>query len=146
MNDIEISPEQVKRIQNLVNDHTWWLNNIMQCGSNWNHQDRMGRNIIDKGEQVCPMVLLIKDHKAWSPESNSPPPSRPVISGNCGLNCHLSELISHVLEPITRESPGPEIDSTTEMLSKIDMFNESLLNGKATYQVSQCSDHELRST
>ena len=83
----------------------------MGCGRNWGHELRMSKNTNDKGEQVCPMVLLVKDHKGWSMDSDTPPPSRPVVAGNCGLNNHLSELISHIIEPITTESIGCEIDS-----------------------------------
>ena len=75
--DIEISPSKVKRIQSTVNDHTWWFKSMSNCGSNWGHEDRMARNILDKGEQACPMVLLIKDHKEWSIESGEPPPFSP---------------------------------------------------------------------
>ena len=30
--DIEISPSKVKRIQNTVNDHTWWFKEMSNCG------------------------------------------------------------------------------------------------------------------
>ena len=46
-----------------------------------------------------------------------------------GLNRHLSEMISMVIEPVSRESDGFEIDSTGEMLAKIDGLNEKLKNG-----------------
>ena len=72
--DIEISPDQIKRLQNHVNDHVWWFNKIMNTGTNWGHDDRMAKNVMDKGEQACHMQLLIKDHKAWSPKSGTPPP------------------------------------------------------------------------
>ena len=84
------------------------------------------------------MVLLIKDHKGWSPDMQTPPPSRPVVSGNCGLNCHLSELISHVIEPLTSELEGCEIDSTLEMLNKVDEFNEKMSNGNVESIVDDC--------
>ena len=71
--DIEIGPEQIKRLQNHVNDHVWWFSKIMNTGTNWGHSDRMAKNVIDKGEQACHMQLLIKDHKNWSPESGTPP-------------------------------------------------------------------------
>ena len=70
------------------------------------------------------MSLLIKDHKKWDPNSNDPLPSRPVISGNNGLNRHLSEFLSLILEPIAMETDGLEIDSSNEMLSKIDELNK----------------------
>ena len=72
-NDIEISESKVKRIQTTVNEHTWWLQNMLNCGKNWGHESRMSKNTNDKGEQACPMVLLIKDHKDWSVGSESPP-------------------------------------------------------------------------
>ena len=63
--DIEISHSQVKRIQNTVNDHTWWLSEITNCGQNIDHHKRMNINLSDNGEQVCSMNLLLKDHKGW---------------------------------------------------------------------------------
>ena len=135
--DIEILPSQVKRIQNCVNDHVHWFRNIMRIGSNFGHEDRMAKNTIDKGEQDCQMVLLIKDHKGWVEESNEPPPSRPVVSGNTGLNCHLSELLSHIIEPITAEAPGNEIDSTAEMLHIIEQLNEKLLSFESEHDLFQ---------
>ena len=125
--DIEIQPHQIKKIQKSVNDHVFWANRIFQCGSNWNHTDRMATNLVDNGEQVCKMTLLIKDHKKWSPGSEGPPPSRPVISGNSGLNCHLSDLISMVIEPIAYEASGNEIDSTDSMIARINRINKELL-------------------
>ena len=80
--DIEIQPHQIKKIQKTVNDHVFWLNEMIGCGSNWNQEDRMAKNLLDEGEQVCLMTLLVKDHKDWSPKSGKPPPSRPVVSGN----------------------------------------------------------------
>ena len=53
--DIKISPDEIKRTQNHVNDHTWWLNKIINAGANWGHEDRMAKNVIDKGEQACHM-------------------------------------------------------------------------------------------
>ena len=62
--DIEISPDRVKRVQNYVNDHVNWLRVITNIGENWGHSDRMKRNLCDKGEQTCLMSLLIKNHKS----------------------------------------------------------------------------------
>ena len=63
-----------------------------------------------------------------APVIRNPPPSRPVISGNSGLNRHLSEMISLVIEPVASESKGFEADSTGEMLAKIDELNDKLSN------------------
>ena len=103
----------------------------------------MSKNICDMGEQICPMVLLIKDHKGWSPEMNTPLPSRPVVSGNCGLNSHLSELISLVMEPVTNEASGHEIESTTEMLHRISELNKRLASSKCDNGSSRNDENPL---
>ena len=128
--DIKIEPENVKRIQNVVNSHVWWLKECTNIGRNWGHEDRMSQNLLDKGEQSCMMSLLTKDHKKWSFESGEPIPSRPVISGNTGLNCHLSELISNIIEPVAYEQEGRDIDSTDDMICKIHQLNSKLANEK----------------
>ena len=69
--DLEISPDNVKRIQRFVNDHVWWFKESTKVGSNWSHDDRMSKNLSDKGEQVCQMTLLLKDHKQWTEESGN---------------------------------------------------------------------------
>ena len=126
--DIEIQATDVKKIQKCVNHHVHWLKEIFNCGVNWGHTDRMNKNLIDKGEQACHMTLLVKDHKKWSVGSDKPVPSRPVVSGNTGLNCHLSEIISHLIDPIALEQSGNEIDSSDDMLARIQSINEKLMN------------------
>ena len=60
------------------------------------------------------LVTLIKNY----------PPSRSVVSGNTGLTCHLSEQLSLIIEPITAEQSGCDIDST--VLCLIDSLNDRL--------------------
>ena len=72
------------------------------------------------------MTLLIKDHKSWSPGDRGPIPSRPVEAGNSGLNVHLSELISSVIEPVALEESEREIDSTDDMIIRILGINKQL--------------------
>ena len=126
--DLEIEPHHVKKIQSLVNNHVWWAKEIFNCGRNWNQFDRMSTNLKDEGEQVCNMTLLVKDHKQWSPNTNEFPPTRPVVAGNSGLNCHLSEIVSSIIEPIAFEETGNEIDSTNDMLARIEKINKNLSN------------------
>ena len=64
--DKEIQFEDIKHIQSYVNEHCRWLVNIFKISSEWDQTERMQRNVRDKGEQVCPMSLLLKDHKEWS--------------------------------------------------------------------------------
>ena len=40
---LEISESQVKRIQTVVKDHTYWLQSIMGCGKNWGHESHMAK-------------------------------------------------------------------------------------------------------
>ena len=72
--DIVLSQGQIKKLQISVNNHSWWLGRITNCGSNWGHESRMAKNINDEGEQTCNMSLLIKDHKNWKIGSKTPPP------------------------------------------------------------------------
>ena len=69
---------------------------------------------------------MIKDHKQWSPDTNKPVPSRPVVSGNKGVNSHLSEI----LEPLVLELGGGEISSTEEALNVITSVNDRIEAGE----------------
>ena len=75
------------------------------------------------------MALLVKDHKTWRLDSDTPVPSRPVVSGNRGINTHLSELISEILEPMVLEMGGGEVASTEEALHAIDEVNKKIIPG-----------------
>ena len=71
--DVKVSHEQVKTMQNLVNDHSGWLRKIFNLGAEWNHEERLASSMTDRGEVVAPLYLLVKDHKGWSYESGTPP-------------------------------------------------------------------------
>ena len=59
-----------------------------------------------------------------------PVPSRPDISGNTGLNCHLSELISQIVEPIAYEQTSTEVNSTDDLLAWIEKIHEKVASNK----------------
>ena len=109
--DTEIGWKHIKTLQRHTNDHVWWLSRALRYSTDTD-QKRMTGNIMDHGAEVPEMVLLLKDHKKWSPESGAPVPSRPVVSGNKGLNTHLSELISEILEPVALNMQSVEVSST----------------------------------
>ena len=120
------SQDDIKRIQTILNSHTRWFSDTFNMGAYWNHQDRMTKNITENGEQTCHLTCLVKDHKGWVYSEETPiPPSRPVISGNVGINRSLSELLSLVIEPITADMGGDAIESTSDMLNKIEEINQS---------------------
>ena len=122
--DKVISYDDLHNIQKSVNDHGSWLRRIFGIGNDWNHAERINHSMTDRGEVVAPLYLLIKDHKGWTFEDGTPPPSRPVCSGNQGFNRHLSEVLSMVLEPVGHALGGPDIDSTGGLLNKINKINE----------------------
>ena len=73
-NKVKFNHDQIKNVQNTINDHCSWLKDIFQCGINWDQMPRMASNLIDRGEGVAPLHLLIKDHKGWSEGDGTPPP------------------------------------------------------------------------
>ena len=75
------------------------------------------------------MNILIKDHKMWSRESGKAVPSRPMVSGNCSINTHLSELLSEMVEPLATEAEGMEVQSSEELLHLIDCINQKVVRG-----------------
>ena len=106
----------------------------------------MNVNTQDGGAQTCGLQLLIKDHKGWSPESNTVPPSRPVVNGSEGLNMHLSELISKILEPFAEESGSYEVNSTGHMLHKIDELNKKLHKNEEPLEMESESKEDISDT
>ena len=85
----------------------------------------MATNNVVSGEDLPEMYLLAKDHKnEWSPESSNPVPTRPVVSGNCAVNTHLSELLSEIIEPVALQYKGAEIQSSEEGLAMLNNINK----------------------
>ena len=124
--DMKVSNEQVKSLQKVVNDHTVWLRRIFSIGAKWGHEERLENSMVDRGEVVAPLYLLVKDHKGWFGEDQPAPPSRPVCSGNAGYNRHLSEIVSLILEPLGHAAGGCDIDSTGSLLAEVDKLNKNL--------------------
>ena len=119
--DRKISQEDHEEIQRAVNGHMRWWGTIWCLGSNWSQEARCLSNLLNHGLGVCPMTLLIKDHKSWSVV----PKTRSVMGGNEGGNSGISEFISLVLEPVAREQAGNmEINATNGLLADIEDLNE----------------------
>ena len=127
--DRKIDWNRVKYLQSQVNAHMWWLTNVVGYSKD-KDTARMNKNIQGSSMEIPDMVLLVKDHKKWSPESKEPVPTRPVMSGNKGINSHLSEWLSEILEPIALNMASAEVNSTEEALAKIDELNTCLDNGQ----------------
>ena len=144
--DQEISVDKLSSIQNTVNSHCSWVSKIFGIGSNWEHTDRVASSMTENSESVAPLYLLIKDQKGWTEDSNAPPPSRPVCSGNRGFNKHLSELVSLILEPLSHSTNGAEVNSTGSFLDKIQTLNNKRKNDELqTTEVSNNSSSQNQS-
>ena len=123
--DTPISWEEVRYIKNQVNSHMWWYCKMWSYCKNTD-PERMLNNVTVSGIDLPEMSLLVKDHKSWSVDSGEPVPTRPVMSGNCTVNTHLSELISELIEPVVLEYEGAEVQSSEEVLALIDDLNEKI--------------------
>ena len=137
--DKEISWKEVAYLQKQINSHVWWLTKILKYGQK-KDPERLLRNLQNHCLEVPDMALLIKDHKQWHPTSGKPVPSRPVVSGNRGVNSHLSEILSEVLEPLVLEMGGGEISSTEEALHVISSTNEKIENGVSLEDINILTD------
>ena len=119
--DTEVTVEFLIKNQRKINGHLSMLLKTFLVGESHNHYERIRNLKLTHSLSVAPLYLLFKDHKGWTLETGTPPPSRPVVSAGSGQNDHLSEIISHVLEPIVKMRPGGmEVTSTGDFISRID--------------------------
>ena len=123
--DREVGEEELKQNQSRLNGSVSMLLKIMRVGENINHTDRWRESTLSGGQETCPLWLLFKCHKGWSSSKGGAPPTRPVIGGNQGMNSHLSELLSWLLEPLATEMMGKssEVNSGEDLKSSLDRLN-----------------------
>ena len=116
--DRKIERKELKRIESKINDHTRMLVKIFNMGEKNDHLQRILDSKITNSEQSAPKYFMFKDHKeegGW----------RPVVSGCSSNTLGLSNLLSEVVESICSAVPNPyEVISSTDMLSRIEKFNE----------------------
>ena len=123
--DEVVTDEVVKDTQNELNGHMSMLTKVFKLGQNWDQVERVRETLINGSLSVCPMYLLYKDHKGWRWEDGGIPPTRPIASGNQGMNLHLSELISEIIEPVADEFEGGfETISTEDMQARFMNLND----------------------
>ena len=124
--DREINLDEAEEIQRILNGHMRHWSKILNLGAEWDQEDRSLRNLLSNGLAVCPMVVLIKDHKSWTIDSEEALPSRSVMNGNMGMNSPISEFISMVMEPIANEDKNNmEINSTDGLIADIKKTNKT---------------------
>ena len=106
--DREASWQDVKESQRELNGHVSMVIKVFKIGSYWDHGSRVRETTMGEDMSVCPMSLLFKDHKGWSASLGTVPPTRPVVGGHMGINMHLSELVSDILDPVVSTHRGGE--------------------------------------
>ena len=123
--DVEVDLAFLQENQRRVNGYISMLIKIFKIGDNHKHRDRVRSLKITLSISVAPMYLLFKDHKGWSLETGTAPPSRPVVSAGSGQNDHMSEVISNLLEPVVKTwKGGMEMESTGDMVSIVNEIND----------------------
>ena len=123
-NDEEIDMEKVKELEKICNGTSAMVMKIFNVGADWEHQDRHKETKVSHSQEVPILDMLYKDHKNWTPAVGEFPPFRPVALSNKGINIHLSELFSMIIEPVSSAWIGTmEVNSTDDLLSKADRFN-----------------------
>ena len=130
--DEEIGLEERKANQKVINGTVSMLLKIFRVGCDSRHEARWRESMISKSLEACPLWLLFKDHKLWESSRGTPPPTRPVMGGNSGMNTHLSEILSWLLEPLATSLIGrsSEVISGEDLKNKMDALNDKNKNWK----------------
>ena len=123
--DEEVDLNIISNTQKELNGNLSMIIKFCKMGHLWNQVDRVRSTMINGSLSLCPMYLTYKDHKGWTGEDDSPPPTRPIAGGNTGMNIHISEVISEMVEPMVDAFEGEkEIISTEDMKARIEIINE----------------------
>ena len=123
--DIEVGVNEKKENQKLLNGAVSMLLKIFRVGKDCKHESRWRESMLSSSLETCPLWLLFKDHKNWTSSKGGSPPTRPVMGGNSGMNSHLSEILSWLLEPLADSMMGKssEVISDEDLKHKIDKLN-----------------------
>ena len=98
--------DEMKVAQKELNGHASMLIKIFRIGQNWGHEARVRETMMGKSLEACPVHLLYKDHKGWSQDKGGVPPTRSAAGGNRGMNLHISEVLSVILELLVGRVEG----------------------------------------
>ena len=132
-NDKEVTWSEVRESQRELNGHVSMLVKTFKIGSHWKHGFRVRETMMGENQSVCPLSLLYKDHKGWSPSKGTVPPTRPVAGGHLGINLHISEIVSDLLDPVVAlHEGGKEVISTEDMLAQLEIKNDEKRDWSST--------------
>ena len=90
LGDKEVGWDCIKEAQRELNGHVSMLIKAFKIGQKWDHGARIRESTMGENMSVCPLSLLFKDHKGWTVDSGTVPPTRPVVGGHLGINLHIS--------------------------------------------------------
>ena len=122
--DKEVGWEIIRESQRELNGHVSMLIKTFRIGHNWDHGARIRESTMGESLSVCPLSLLFKDHKGWTVDSGTVPPTRPVVGGHLGINLHISEIVSDILDPVVATyQGGHEVISTEDMVARAEVLN-----------------------
>ena len=126
LRDRAVGWEDIKNSQRELNGHVSMMIKIFKIGSYWEHGLRIRESMMGENQSICPLSLLFKDHKGWTAGMGTVPPTRPVAGGHLGINLHISEIVSDILDPIVDDYiGGKEIISTEDGIARLELVNES---------------------
>ena len=120
--DMEIDQKFVHNTQKKLNGHVSMWIKCLNMGEDWKHQSRLRETQINHSNNVAPVYLLVKDHKEYS--GSCPPKTRAVCAANSGMDVHLSNILSPIIEAVADNmKKKDEVISTDDALSRIDSYN-----------------------
>ena len=137
--DEEVGVEELKNNQKLINGAVSMLLKVFRIGKDCKHESRWRESMLSNSLESCPLWLLYKDPKNWTSSKGVPPPIRSLMGRNSGMNTHLIELLSWLLEPLANAMLGKssEVISEEPLMQKIDSLNTAN-NQDLTTTCSEC--------
>ena len=139
-----IDEVELENIQREANGHVSMWIKMLGMGEAWGHEGRIRESLIQHSCVVPPMKLLVKDHKPLG--ADGLPPTRPVVGASRGVNVALSNILSDVIEPVSKTINNPgDVISSEHLLSEINKLNKIWANQKAP-PASGVSEDQFQNT
>ena len=124
-NDAIVTDAEKESLETLMNAHGIMWTRILNAGQNFNHEERIRKNMLNENCEVAPLYTLRKDHKVCVDKTKGPP-TRPICGAESCYNGKMSHLLSRILTPVKEESET-SCRSTEEMLAAIKTVNENVV-------------------
>ena len=127
-NDHEISWQEVKPIETLLNRHSSRLAESFSMGETHNEVGRIHQALKSTDNSPPPAYVMFKDHKA-TVEGEPCPSTRQVCGAKEGPQARLSHLLSLILTPVAdklSDEVGTECSNTEEMVRGLQDTNTKI--------------------